>query len=332
MKDYTTYFYQFNDTLSSGLQFDSSSLKVYCATGTSMAAVNSNTGLGAGGTLIDASKYEWAATDNGFTLKFADLKKVDGVSAGSYIVVEYNATLNTKAVVGNSGNPNQVTLTYSNNPNNSGSGTPDTGTTPKDEVVVFTFNLPVSKVIKGSDTALAGATFALFTDKTAADAAAASAAPDLSKALKFTGSAGVYTYDKSGTATGSTNVLAADANAKYALQGLDQGTYYLVEITAPDGYNKLTAAQTVTVTPTYVTDKYVDGHTAGDQNDQLSAVSICLNNGAAAAAAVVENASGSVLPSTGGIGTRIFTYGGIALMLAAAVVFIAKRKTSGREQ
>jgi uncharacterized surface anchored protein len=112
-------------------------------------------------------------------------------------------------------------------------------------------------------------------------------------------------------------------NAKYALQGLDQGTYYLVEITAPDGYNKLTAAQTVTVTPTYVTDKYVDGHTAGDQNDQLSAVSICLNNGAAAAAAVVENASGSVLPSTGGIGTRRSSHTAASLlMLAAAVALV----------
>jgi len=331
MSNYKTYTYQFNDTLSNSLTLDASTVKVYYATGTSMLAVNSNTAVGAGGTQIDSKSYTLSSGAQSLTVAFSNLKTVTDVKAGGYIVVEYSATLNTGAAIGNPGNPNDVTLTYSNNPNNSGSGTPDTGTTPKDEVVVFTFNLPVNKVIKGTTTSLSGATFALFTDKTAADTAASATSPDFSAALKFTGADGVYTYDKSGTATGSTYELAADASAKYALKGLDQGTYYLVEITAPAGYNKLTTAQKVAVIPTYNTTAYVDGHAAGT-NDQLTAVQVSLNGGTAADAATIENASGSTLPSTGGIGTKIFTYGGITLMLAAAVVFIAKRKTSGQEK
>jgi fimbrial isopeptide formation D2 family protein/LPXTG-motif cell wall-anchored protein len=327
MSNYKTYTYQFNDTLSGGLTFNSDSVKVYFVTGTSMAAVNSATDK-TGWTEL-TSGFTTKEETNGFTLSFSDLKTVSGVAAGGYIVVEYNATLNANAVAGNPGNPNEVTLTYSNNPNNSGAGTPDTGTTPKDEVVVFTFTLPVNKVIKGTDTSLSGAVFALFTDKTAADAAAsASQNPDLSKALKFDGSDGEYHYNAAkGTVTSLT-----DKNGAYSIQGLDQGTYYLVEISAPAGYNKLAAAQTITVTPAYQAETYHDGHIADNTNDQLTDVKISLNGGTAAAAAKVENAAGSTLPVTGGVGTKIFTYGGIVMMLAAAVVFIAKRKTSGEEQ
>jgi fimbrial isopeptide formation D2 family protein/LPXTG-motif cell wall-anchored protein len=329
MKDYTSYTYQFNDTLSTGLSFNADSVKVYYATGDSMLAVNSSTSTGAGGTLIDATNYTKVATSDGFTLKFANLKSISGIAAGGYIVVEYNATLTTAAVVGNPGNPNEVTLTYSNNPNNVGSGTPTTNTTPKDEVVVFTFELPVNKVIKGTTTPLSSATFALFTDKTAADAAAAATNPDLSAALKFDSSAaGSYTYD---AAKGTVTTLA-DNNGAYSIKGLDQGTYYLVEISAPAGYNKLTTAQAVKIIPTYTATAYKDGHVVDATNDQLSAVNISLNGGTAAQAAVIENASGSTLPSTGGIGTKIFTYGGIALMVAAAVVFVTKRKVSREEK
>ena len=325
MSNYKTYVYQFNDTLSSGLTFTAGSVKVYYATGDSMTAVNGSTATGAGGKLIDAANYTVKTTDNGFTLSFADLKTVSGVAAGDYIVVEYSAALNSTAVIGNPGNPNEVTLTYSNNPNNSGSGTPTTGTTPKDEVVVFTFNLPVNKTDKTGN-ALSGATFALFASKADADVAATDSTK-LDNALKFTGSDGTYTYNaKSGTV----NTLT-DKDGKYSIQGLDQGTYYLVEVAAPAGYNKLTTAQEVKIVPTYDEKAYKDGHVVAATNDQLTAVKISLNGGTAAEAAIIVNASGSTLPTTGGIGTTIFTVGGMILMLAAAILLIVRKKLSREE-
>lgn len=326
MSNYKTYTYQFNDTLSTGLTLNSDSIKVYYATGDSMLAVNSNTATGAGGTLIGATAYTVTTSTTGFSLNFNDLKTVSGVANGGYIVVEYDTTLNANAVVGNPGNPNEVTLTYSNNPNNSGSGTPSTGTTPKDEVVVFTFTLPLNKT-DSKNKALSGATFALFASKTYADAAA-SDSTKLDNALKFDGTDGNYTYNaKSGTVK-----VLTDKNGSYSINGLDQGTYYLVEIAAPDGYNKLTTAQEVKIVPTYTALNYVDGHAPDATNDQLTAVNITLNGGTAATSATVVNNSGSTLPSTGGIGTTIFTVAGIVLMIGAAVVLVTKRKVSGEDR
>jgi fimbrial isopeptide formation D2 family protein/LPXTG-motif cell wall-anchored protein len=327
MDNYKAYSYKFTDTLSEALTFDKSSVKVYSASGTSMLGVNSSASVGAGGTLIDDSKYKLDETTDGFTLSFTDLKTTEGISNGSYIVVEYKATLNSKAVIGNSGNPNEVTLTYSNNPNDSGSGTPSTGTTPKDEVVVFTFNLPINKTDKSGGGALSGATFALFSDKTAADAAAADTTK-LGSALKFDGSDGDYTYN----AVGGTTVSLTDNGGKYSIKGLDQGTYYLVELTAPAGYDKLTSAQEIKITPEYNKTAYENGHVPDATDDQLSTIGISLNGGTAATYVNIANGSGSALPSTGGIGTKVFTFGGIALMLAAAVVFVAKRRTSRGEE
>lgn len=330
MTGYTKYTYQFTDTVSGGLTFNADSVHVYYAaggTGTTMSTVNSAADT-TGWTEIASTNYTTTAAANGFTLAFSDLKTVTGVAAGGYIVVQYNATLNTGAVIGNPGNPNGVTLTYSNNPANSGTGTPDTGTTPKDEVVVFTFNLPVNKVIKGSDTALTGAAFALFANKTDADAeASAPSDANLAKAMKFDSTAaGTYTYD---AAAGTTQTLS-DNGGSYAIKGLDQGTYYLVEIAAPAGYNRLTTSQTVKIVPTY-TANYKDGHTPGSETDLLTASNVSLNGGTAGAAAKIENASGSLLPSTGGMGTAAFTAGGILLMGGAAALFAAKRKGTRQE-
>ena len=69
-----------------------------------------------------------------------------GAKNSDQIVVEYTAKLNENAVIGAAGNPNKVSLKFSNNPNNGGEG--DRGTTPEDKVIVFTYKLTVNKVDK----------------------------------------------------------------------------------------------------------------------------------------------------------------------------------------
>jgi fimbrial isopeptide formation D2 family protein/LPXTG-motif cell wall-anchored protein len=314
MSNYQTYSYCFDDTLSSGLSFNKSSVKVYCASGDTMLAVNSSTATGAAGTEISSSNYDITEGSNGFILKFTDLKKVSGIDNGKYIVVEYNATLNNTAAVGNPGNPNEVTLTYSNNPNQGGEG--DTSTTPKDEVVVFTFELPINKIDGSDKSALTGAEFALY--KTEEDAKAGN------NAISFTGENGSYKLG------GTDTTLKADNKGHYAVQGLDQGTYYLMETKAPEGYNRLTDAQKVTVAPAYDGTAY-ENHIPDATNDQLKSVDLTLNGTDAGTAITIANNSGSTLPSTGGIGTKIFTFGGIALMAGAIIVFATKRKASRTE-
>jgi fimbrial isopeptide formation D2 family protein/LPXTG-motif cell wall-anchored protein len=326
MSSFETYYYKITDTLSDGSTFNADSVKVYYVSGGDMYAVETNTTTGAGGTLLDSGKYALANTGSGFTVTFADLKNTSGVAGNGYIVVEYTATLDKDAVIGNPGNPTEVYLTYSNNPNNSGADSTEHGQTPKDEVVVYTFTLPVNKV-DGEDKALSGATFALFTTKEAADAAVINPVA-LTDALKFDGSAGVYLLNST---SGTVSVIESAAEGTYAIKGLDQGTYYLVEITEPIGYNRLTAPVTVVVDSAYndgsKSSAYVDGHTPDATADQLTGVTVN-----AGSSVKVINQAGSTLPETGSIGTTIFTIVGLMLMLVAAVLFVAKRRMSVQKE
>ena len=128
-----------------GLTFDSSSVKVFV-------------GDEVTGTKIDASNYTVVTNPADrctFEIVFDDLKKVTDVTANSIITVTYESTLNTNAVLGKQGNVNTAQLEYSNNPRGNG-----TGTTPWDNVIVFTYKVVVNKVDQAGQP-LDGAEFTL---------------------------------------------------------------------------------------------------------------------------------------------------------------------------
>ena len=331
MTYYDTYYYQMTDTISSGSTFNASSVKVYYVNSAgAMYDIETSTSTGAGGTQL-SSGYTVSPTAGGFTLTFSDLSNTSGVPVlgGGYLVVEYTATLNSNASVqvpATPGNATEVYLTYSNNPNNAdGSGT---GVTPKDEVVVYTFRLTINKVDSSTPAVpLTGATFALFTDSTNATTAAADPATvaNFATALTFTGSAGSYTRSTSGDYT-----LSGTAGGVYTIGGLDQGTYYLVEISAPAGYNRLITPVSVVIDPTYhdgaQSSAYVDGHVPDATGDQL--ITVTANGGTALD---VVNQAGATLPETGGMGTKLFTIGGLSLMLVALVIVLLRKKNAAHK-
>lgn len=328
MTYFDTYYYQITDTISSGSTYDAGSAKVYYVpSGSDMYTVETASGTGAGGTQL-TSGFTVSSTGTGFTVTFSDLSATTNVPAlgGGYIVVEYTAKLNSNAVVGNPGNPSEVYLTYSNNPNNAdGSGT---GVTPKDEVVVYTFTLPMNKVNNdATPLALTGATFAIFTSQTDATTAAADplTAANFATALTFSGSAGSYTRAASGGYT-----LADNGTGTYSISGLDQGTYYLVEIAAPAGYNRVATPVTVVIDSSYNdgsrSSTYVDGHIPDATNDQLTGVTV--NGGTQL---TVVNQAGVTLPETGGVGTKAFVVGGLALILLALILMIARKRSASEK-
>ena len=143
MSRYDTYKYIFHDTLSTGLTLNEGSIKVYVAgdkAGTNKSDITSSWTVGTG------------ANGETFTVSCDNIKAINGVSQGKYIIVEYTATLNQNAEIGLPGNSNKVYLEYSNKPDQSGSGdTDNTGKTPEDEVLVFTYELDTTKV-DGSNT------------------------------------------------------------------------------------------------------------------------------------------------------------------------------------
>ena len=299
--DYASYKYAFTDTASAGLTIDASSVHVY----------------------VDDTEIKngFTATLDGQTLTvtFADLKTITSVNANSKITVKYNATLNSGAAIGLPGNPNEVYLTFSNNPNQGGQG--DTGKTPTDKVIVFTYELDTTKVDGKTNAKLAGAEFELYkTDGTTP-----------SYAIVANGKVTGWTTDE----TAATK-LTSDANGLFKVAGLDDGTYYLKETKAPDGYNKLANDVELTISATTTNGQ---SWVSGTASDALTALNITSgekttagNISTGTVALNVENNSGSTLPSTGGIGTTIFTVAGIVLMIGAAVVLVTKRKVSGEDR
>ena len=320
--DYETYKYVFHDTLGSSLKYNGD-VKVYVQNGETKTEITT-------GFTVDPAE---AATAGGGTLTvtFADLKKVANVNKDSKIVVEYTAKLLSTAEIGNPGNKNEVYLEYSNNPNQTGEGTPSTGNTPKDEVLVFTYELDVTKVDgQNAEKKLAKAEFVLLNS-------------DKTKAAKVTNGkfvewVDVPTAGEDGTITypaGTT--LTSDTDGKFVIAGLDAGTYYLRETKAPAGYNLLKNDISVTITATL--DK-AENHPA------LTGLKLSVKDGKADAAATesdgsvetgivatnVVNNSGAQLPETGGMGTTLFYVLGGILVLVAIILLVTRKRMSHTEK
>ncbi|MGN0993935.1 MAG: SpaH/EbpB family LPXTG-anchored major pilin [Butyricicoccus sp.] len=311
MSRYDTYKYIFHDTLSTGLTLNESSIKVYVA--------SSSTGTDK----AEITGWTKAVAGQSFTISFTDLKTVSNVSQGKYIIVEYTAKLNGDAVIGSDGNPNTVYLEYSNKPDQSGSGDNNTGNTPKDEVLVFTYELDVTKVDGQDKSELPNAEFVLLNS-------------DQTKVAKIADGKFVKWVDDS-TITKNTDgtypadyTLKSNADGKFQIAGLDAGTYYLKETKAPAGYNLLENPITIVISATLDT---------SETNPALTALTIKVDNGEAkngdldsgVVATNVENNKGATLPETGGIGTTIFYVLGGALVIGAAVLLITKKRMNAEK-
>ena len=307
--DYETYKYVFRDTLSAGLKYNGDA-KVYLQNGDDRTEITS-------GFTIEPAE---AATAGGgsLTVTFDDLKAIAGIDASSKIIVEYTAELLSTAEIGNPGNANNVYLEYSNNPNQTGEGT--TSNTPKDEVLVFTYELDTTKVDgQHADKKLANAEFVLLNNDRTKVAQVADG--------KF---AGWVNAPADGAAYPDGTTLTSGADGKFVIAGLDAGTYYLRETKAPAGYNLLKSDISLTISATL--DKSED-------NPALTALKLSVkednqgetteSDGDLASGIVstnVENNSGVQLPETGGMGTTVFYVVGGILVLGAIVALVARRR------
>lgn len=314
--DYTKYQYEFHDTLSKGLTYNGD-VKVYVKNG------KAETELASTSYVVDPTNKQTTTPTNStaITVKFTDLKAntVTGaneatvtISKDSEIIVKYSATLNENAVVGEAGNTNTVNLVYSNNPN----GT-STGTTKDDKATVYTFQLNVTKVDGTNNTTkLAGAKFKLYYETTeGATVTKHYAAVTTAEGENKDKITGWTTTETEGT------VLTTDNDGNITVKGLKEGTYYLEETEAPAGYNKLTAPVKVEITKS-------------DTISELKSVKADDTAGTVAQAVgtiTIANNKGSTLPSTGGMGTKLFyTIGGI-LMAGAAIVLVVRKRRSDAE-
>lgn len=304
MSAYSTYTFNFKDTLSKGLTFGQ-------VTSVKVEGANSPLTVNTDYTVTTPT----ASNNNTLTVAMKDFKTKQQVNAGKKITVTYTATLNKDAVVGGAGNVNSATIQYSNNPSTNG-----TGESEPSKVRVFTYGFTVDKYTgdqyTDAATRLAGAKFTL--------------APKNGEPMSF-----VQVNAGSGTAkaeyrvanageTGATTTIITPANGKVEFRGLKNGEYTLTETEAPAGYNKLASAIGVKVNgQNDGTDTTHATVTITYNNDNGSVYGEHASNGVIP----VRNKSGVTLPGTGGMGTIAFTVIGV-LVIALGVAWTLKRKNA----
>jgi len=270
-----------------------------------------------------------------FEIVFSE-KYLSTITTATDIVVTYSATLNDKAVIEGTGNPNETWLKY---------GTDSSNESNHSTTVTYTWGFDVKK-INNENEALKGAKFTLAPEPVA------SAEPE---PLTFTKEAdaetedAVYRYDLEGTVT----ELETPKSGYIYIKGIKAGTYILTETEAPDGYNKLESPITVeiianldnngepdgtitikmngeTVKGNHAEHYYQngvpmtneDGSPKLDENDepvieQISSLVYELD---------ILNQKGTELPSTGGIGTTIFYIVGSMMAVGAGIILVTKKR------
>lgn len=299
ISSYTTYYYEFKDTMEH-MTYVNNSAKVVVVNGETKTDVTDE--------FTSVWRKQGKGTLNISINDLLSMKDANGnnvtVNKDSKIVVTYSATLDSDAIIGNNGNPNKVALEYSNNPYYEGDGSSkpeDTGKTPEKEVTVFTYKLCVDKV-DNAENSLEGAGFTLM--KWSAESASYKPVGNEIK--------GVTTF---------------------TFNGLDAGQYKLVETTVPHGYNKAADVEFVVaatlddasekITALVVNDKNGSSITATEENVGEK-FKFSVNKEDGEIQTTVVNNTGSELPSTGGAGTvAIYVIGGV-IFVVALILLIAK--------
>ena len=288
--NFKKYYVQFNDTMDAGLTYNGDA-KIFYGEGDQ-----------------EGEAINMGAAVAGATLQYtiADLKtgtaKQQALEAGDVITIEYTAYLNKDAVIGKTGNKNEYSVKFSRNPNESGQGTPETGETPKDTTIVFSYKTIFNKVDEDGKE-LEGADFLLE---------------------KKVGNDWVDVTKLNTSASPAKLGSSADKSKTFSFSGLDAGQYRLTESYTPAGYNTMKPVE-------FTIDAELNVKLGtSDALTNLFSTGLVMTSDIAAGSLTtsIENQSGVELPETGGIGTTIFYVVGAILVIGAGVVLITRRRMS----
>lgn len=270
MNGYDTYYYAWHDKMDKALTFKKDSVSI---------VIRGNMGNTTKEYTLSPNEFnivENPSADTTFKVVVSDMKHIvdrefnnknnlNHNVYGQEVELRFNATLNDKAAenTGRPGFENDVKLEFSNDPDNTGSGG-STGETPWDTVVAFTYKVNGIKANDHSDT-LEGAKFRLYSDRDLQNEVYVKEAPNGYIVINRDSIGG--TDHVGGTAPQDAVEMVSNANGEFNIIGLDQGTYWLKETTAPDGYRPLLDPIEINVIPTFVQNRdfYVKGDGATDK-------------------------------------------------------------------
>ena len=237
-----------------------------------------------------------------FEVVFSNLKDINAVHAGSKIRVEYTSTLKANAVIGGNGNLNKAQLEYSNNPRDTNSK----DKTVWDNVVVFTYQVVVNKY-----------------------------ANSVAENNKLPGAEFTLTKKLNGDTTKVIAAVKSEDGVRFTFKGLDDGEYTLTETVTPEGYNTIdpitfnvTANHEITWDGTGNRDTLLKSLTGNKVTGEITFAENAKVNGSLVTDII--NKSGTVLPSTGGMGTTVFYVVGGGLMAVAVVLLVTKKRMENK--
>ena len=305
MTGYTSYIFNFKDTLSAGLTFkEITSVTVDKTTITKVDA----------GQEAD-NTYTLTQDGQNITITMNNFLASNKDKTGKEIKVTYTATLNENAVTGFDANKNSATVEYSNKP-----GTTDKGESKPSIVDVHTFNFTIFKYYlkdqnkKDDKTGLANAEFELYKE----NGGVVGEKVNIKKV-----SDGVYrvaTSEEAAVEGFESDKIVSGTDGKVLVKGLDAGTYYLRETTAPEGYNKLQSDITVEIKPVYdTTTGKLTSYSVDYIYNRKTTTGTAITSKDNSPEVAVENKAGAQLPSTGSKGALMVTLAGIVLFGALTV-------------
>lgn len=293
---YDQYQYIIHDELSNGLDFvnDANGTAV-SGNAVKVAVAFKEAGITDGGQVPTTAAL--SGTENRtMALDLSAWVRANQANKGKEFTVTYYAKVNANAVVTEK---NKAQLEYGNKPGEITTTTPSEAETP-------TYPLDILKKNAKNDEKLAEAKFVLY--RTEEDAKAGT------NAITVSGSNGNYVVDSTSRTTEFKSVKdIAGKGYNLRVNGLAEGTYYLVETKAPDGFNKLTAPVVIKITKSTDTDvnNWAISKDGTDESDKIIDI---------------ENSTGSLLPSTGGAGVVVFAGVAILLVFGVAVSFIRDKR------
>lgn len=283
------------DTMSKGLTFNESSDSVTVYNGETKVDSKNYSIVNHG----DSQTGEQIITIT-FTPEYCQSLATDSTQE---FTITYTATLNEKAVLGQTGNTNKVQLKYTNKGEKEKTINPD-----KDkEVKVFTYGIDLTKQGEGG-AKLSGVEFKL-TDGT--------------NEINVLKSGDAY-YPSNETKASST--VTTDNNGEIHIRGLKPGTYKLTETKTKDGYVLLKDPVVIVITPSTKANEAAEGVVSATVDGKKVTMNADNGSDTAIVPLTVVNSKGFDLPATGGRGIALFTIAGIAIVAAAgSLLFMRKR-------
>ena len=313
MTGYTSYVFNFKDTLSAGLTFKKiTSVKVGDTTITKVDA-----GQEANNT------YTLTQDGQNITITMNNFLDSNKDNTGKEIKVTYTATLNKDAVTGFDANKNSATVEYSNKP-----GTDNKGESKPSIVDVHTFNFTIFKYYlkDATKTGLANAEFELYKTNEAGDAADTNAKINIVKVKD--GEYRQATPEEAAAGGFKSDVIVSGTDGKVLVKGLDAGTYYLRETKAPEGYNKLLSDIKVEIKATYDENGKLVSYTVDYTYNGNKTTGTAITDKDNSPEVAVENKTGAQLPSTGARTALLLTLAGVVLFtfMAASSIYSKRRE------